>query len=182
MNYDRVKSMNSPQHHYNFCSRCKGDLEKKSENLLICKKCNFHFYLNPVPCNGLILENSKGELLIIKRKYDPGKGMFDIPGGFVDPDETLEESMIRESKEELNFEPKDIKYLNSYSDSYLFQGVNFKTIIAVFYAKTDKEYFEAYDDVGEVLFCSKEEAKNLEFGFSYIKKAIDDYLSKTGYN
>ncbi|MCK5604671.1 bifunctional nicotinamide-nucleotide adenylyltransferase/Nudix hydroxylase [Candidatus Pacearchaeota archaeon] len=41
-----------------------------------------------------------GHILIIKRKFNPGKGLWALPGGFVDSHETVEESAIRELKEE----------------------------------------------------------------------------------
>ena len=41
-----------------------------------------------------------GHVLMIKRKFNPGKGLWALPGGFVNPDEQIEESAIRELKEE----------------------------------------------------------------------------------
>jgi len=39
-------------------------------------------------------------VLLIKRKYDPYKGMWALPGGFVEDDEELEAAAIRELEEE----------------------------------------------------------------------------------
>lgn len=47
-------------------------------------------------------------VLLIKRKYEPFKGMWAIPGGFVLQDESLEEAVERELKEETGVE---INYL-----------------------------------------------------------------------
>lgn len=41
-----------------------------------------------------------GKILMIKRNFDPGVSKFDLPGGFVDPDENIEEAAVREAKEE----------------------------------------------------------------------------------
>lgn len=41
-----------------------------------------------------------GHILLVKRKAEPGKGLWALPGGFVDPEETLETAMLRELKEE----------------------------------------------------------------------------------
>lgn len=41
-----------------------------------------------------------GHILLIKRKATPGSGLWALPGGFIDIDETIEESMLRELKEE----------------------------------------------------------------------------------
>lgn len=167
-----------PYHHFKFCPQCQGDVEQVKDNELVCKKCGFHIYLNPVPCNALILENSKGEILLIIRKYDPGKGSLDVPGGFVDPKESLEESMIRETKEELGFEPQNLEYVGSYSDRYLFQGINYHTICAVFSIKTEYTDFKALDDIGEIKFYGKDELPYGQFAFPYINQALRDYLGR----
>ncbi len=39
--------------------------------------------------------------------------MLGCPGGFTDNDETIEESAIRECREELGLEPKHLEYLCS---------------------------------------------------------------------
>jgi len=41
-----------------------------------------------------------GHLLVIKRKASPGKGMMALPGGFINPNEKLDDAVIRELKEE----------------------------------------------------------------------------------
>lgn len=41
-----------------------------------------------------------GHILMIKRKFNPGKGLWALPGGFLDGHETIEESAVRELKEE----------------------------------------------------------------------------------
>lgn len=42
----------------------------------------------------------RGRVLMIKRKDFPGKGLLALPGGFVNPDETLIDACVRELKEE----------------------------------------------------------------------------------
>ncbi len=46
------------------------------------------------------LTNSKGEVLVVKKKYSGLKGMWSIPAGFVQEGETLDEAAVREVKEE----------------------------------------------------------------------------------
>ncbi len=41
-----------------------------------------------------------GHVLVIRRGFQPGKGLLALPGGFLAPDATLEDSAIRELKEE----------------------------------------------------------------------------------
>lgn len=48
--------------------------------------------------DGVVVQG--GHILLVKRKAEPGRGLWALPGGFVDPDETLEQAVIRELKEE----------------------------------------------------------------------------------
>ena len=41
-----------------------------------------------------------GHILLIKRKFNPGKGLYALPGGFLNREESIEECAIRELKEE----------------------------------------------------------------------------------
>jgi len=48
----------------------------------------------------VIIPNNNGEVLVIRRGHTPFEGMWCLPGGLVDPGETLEAAAIREVKEE----------------------------------------------------------------------------------
>jgi bifunctional NMN adenylyltransferase/nudix hydrolase len=41
-----------------------------------------------------------GHILLVKRRSSPGKGLWALPGGFLDAEETLEEGALRELREE----------------------------------------------------------------------------------
>ncbi|TCV81226.1 bifunctional nicotinamide-nucleotide adenylyltransferase/Nudix hydroxylase [Sulfurirhabdus autotrophica] len=41
-----------------------------------------------------------GHVLLVKRKTEPGKGLWALPGGFVDQNERLDDAVLRELKEE----------------------------------------------------------------------------------
>lgn len=58
----------------------------------------------PVRCVGGILHDQEGRLLLIQRAHDPGRGLWSIPGGRVEPGETDSEALIREMREETGFE------------------------------------------------------------------------------
>ncbi len=45
-----------------------------------------------------------GHVLLVERKHDPGRGLWALPGGFVEPDETLRDAALRELQEETAIE------------------------------------------------------------------------------
>lgn len=61
----------------------------------------------------VIIEGDK--ILLIKRGNSPFKGNWALPGGFVGWDETTEETVIKEAKEETNLEVGDLRLVGVYS-------------------------------------------------------------------
>jgi 8-oxo-dGTP diphosphatase len=53
-----------------------------------------------IPCVGAVIRDGAGRLLLIKRGHEPGKGLWSIPGGRVEPGESDESALVREVREE----------------------------------------------------------------------------------
>lgn len=161
---------------YSFCPQCKGDLENASErDLLTCKECGFHFYDSPKPCNALVATKDD-KILFIKRKIEPKKGYLDLPGGFVESGESLEESMVREAREELNVEVKDVRYLMSTFDTYEYQGAHYSTICSFFEGEIPEgAEVQASDDAEEPEFIHINDIPMDKLAFEGIKKVIELY-------
>jgi len=53
-----------------------------------------------VPCVGAIVHDATGRLLLIRRGHEPGRGLWSVPGGRVEPGETLSAAVEREVREE----------------------------------------------------------------------------------
>ena len=58
-----------------------------------CDNCGFTYYANPCSATAAFIINEDGEMLVVRRGKEPAKGTLDLPGGFADMDETLEEAM-----------------------------------------------------------------------------------------
>lgn len=56
------------------------------------------------------------EALLIQRKHDPFAGMWALPGGFVDMDETAEQAVVRELEEETGLRLEKLKQLFTFSE------------------------------------------------------------------
>src|SRR4051812_38736521 len=53
-----------------------------------------------VPCVGAVVHDAAGRLLLIQRGHEPSLGLWSLPGGRVEPGESLEEAVEREVREE----------------------------------------------------------------------------------
>ncbi|OQY49871.1 MAG: hypothetical protein B6230_07385 [Desulfobacteraceae bacterium 4572_89] len=104
---------------YKFCPLCKGEFEKKrlihhEPERLVCKDCNFIFYLDPKLVACTIAETKNG-VVLQRRNKEPKKGYWVLPGGYVDRGETLEEAAKREFFEETGLHTKINGLLGTYS-------------------------------------------------------------------
>lgn len=64
-----------------------------------------------VDCIIICNKNNQNQILLIKRKNNPFKDSWALPGGFVDMDEDLDEAAFREVQEETNIKLESIKQL-----------------------------------------------------------------------
>jgi len=112
-----------------------------------------------------------GNILLIKRGRDPYKGFWAIPGGHVDFDETVEQAVRREVKEETGLTVSKLSLLGIYSDP----GRHPKQVIAVAYKVETTGEPEAGDDAEEFAWFSPDKLPpNLAFDH---KKIISDFPS-----
>jgi hypothetical protein len=58
---------------FEYCPKCKVKLERKSNEFIKCKNCDFEYYINSVTAVTAILTNNKNEILLIKRAKNPAK-------------------------------------------------------------------------------------------------------------
>jgi 8-oxo-dGTP diphosphatase len=53
-----------------------------------------------IPCVGAVIKDAAGRLLLIRRGHEPGKGLWSVPGGRIEPGESDESALVREVREE----------------------------------------------------------------------------------
>ncbi|MCH8193027.1 MAG: NUDIX domain-containing protein [Planctomycetes bacterium] len=106
------------------CPRCgAAGLSRPNVNKWVCPQCKFQLYLNTAAAVCALIQDDRGRLLVTVRANDPKKGFWDLPGGFVDPDESAEHAVIREVREELGLRVSSTDYLCSRpNSSYPFRG------------------------------------------------------------
>jgi len=159
------------------CPHCgSGNFKVNNEKSKKCADCGFAFYMNASAAVAGFITNEKGDLLVCKRAKEPAKGTYDLPGGFVDNDESAEQAIIRELKEELNAHATEVKYLFSLPNTYLYSGLTIPTLDLFFECKLENyELLKAADDVAGFEFMNPGELNPENFGLNSIKKAIISY-------
>lgn len=141
-----------------------------------CDFCQFHYYQNSAAASGAFILH-EGRLVLCVRAKDPAKGMLDLPGGFVDFDESVETATRREILEELNLNVRDFTYLCSAPNNYLYRGVPYKTsdLFFVCYAD-DIGNIVAADDVEGYLLLKPSEVDPARLAFPSTRLAFCEFL------
>ena len=71
-----------------------------------------------VPCVGGVVRDDAGRLLLIRRGHAPSRGLWSLPGGRVEPGETLEAAVVREVREETGLEAELVEPLGTIDYTY----------------------------------------------------------------
>lgn len=103
---------------YKFCSNCGARLEStQSLEPQHCTSCGTYHYHNSKPCAGALVIQD-GNVLLVKRKVEPFKGWWDIPGGFLEAGEHPEDGAKREVREETGLDVRLTRLHGIYMDTY----------------------------------------------------------------
>lgn len=164
---------------YKSCPCCSEKLSHKGGNLLVCSGCNFNLYVNPSPCCDVIIEDERGQIMLVKRKDPPKQGWWDIPGGFMVPDEDAQTSAKREIKEELDVDIEVNEIIGAYPERYEHNNIEIPLLVIFVNAKITQGTIKVGDDVSDYKYFSKEEILDQRIGFNSTKMALRDYLKNT---
>lgn len=163
----------------NYCRRCGSVFIKKDNHVFTCKNSHI-IYANASPAVAVIIINQQGDILITKRARDPKKGQLDLPGGYCDGPENLENALYRELEEELGLLSHQYtapKYVYSGIDYYDYsqESLPFLSCTFVVYLK-EMVTIEPKDDVAEAYFVPVDSVKPKDFCYSNIQNAFTTYV------
>ncbi|MEG1564381.1 MAG: NUDIX domain-containing protein [Bacteroides sp.] len=166
--------MEHPLSSFSHCPKCGSNLfSVHNEKSKQCDCCGFVYYFNPSAATVALIMNTQNELLVCRRAKDPAKGTLDLPGGFIDLNETAEEGVAREVLEETGVKIENSSYLFSLPNLYVYSGFTVHTLDLFFRCTiADTDHLEANDDVAEAFFVPLNQIKTDDFGLSSIRKGL----------
>lgn len=167
---------------FKFCPLCANqNISNINNRKWECPDCGFVLYNNSATAVGVIIINNLGQVLLEVRAKEPKLGMLDLPGGFVEHDESTEQACLRECREELGVGINVLKYLCTFPNTYEYKNIQYKTCDIFFVAKIkdDEKFNLQIDEVSDVKWCSLEnqhDLVNLSLAFDSAYHALNFYL------
>ena len=168
---------------FKYCPRCgAAALRRVGSKLLQCGACGFELYLNVAAAVAGLIVDGQGRLLITVRGKEPGKGKWDLPGGFADPSESAEEALQREVWEEVGLEVTATRYLGSYPNTYEYMGVPYATMDMGFVCQVrdTSQAGPRESDIEAVLFEPPGVIDLGRFAFHSVARLVERYRKGTG--
>jgi 8-oxo-dGTP diphosphatase len=164
---------------WNYCPICSKKLIEANDGQDMrphCPDCYKFYYYNPIPAACCFLTNSDGELLMVQRSVEPRKGLWTLPGGFVESGETTEQGALRELEEETGLIGEGLSLLGVSSLGGKGGGV----IVIAYEVKVWQGEMEAKTDAMDLGFFSYENRPEVAFEVHQNLLEIYDSVRKNG--
>ena len=163
-------SLNPALEDVSHCPRCGGQADVAFPRLLTCPSCGYGAYYNPKPVAAALTETRDGRIILLRRGFEPGRGLWTIPGGFVDLGETVEEAARREAMEELGISIELTGLLGVYSRA------DDRVILIVHTAVTDDEP-RLTEEATEITIVERDAIPWDGLAFWSTEQALRDHLA-----
>jgi NAD+ diphosphatase len=163
---------------FKFCPSCASTHFMFPDNRrFLCNDCGFTYYHNIAAAIAIVF-TFEDKVLFTVRNVAPDKGKWDLPGGFIDPNENAEEAACREIREELGLDLKtaDLKYITTSPNNYLYKNVPYRTL-DIFYEcelTSNEISVAAADEIQKLIWVKRSEIDLNQIGFVSIRKVIGE--------
>lgn len=156
---------------FNMCPMCGSrKIEWKDGKKWLCPDCGFDLYNNVATAVGIVLYDDYGNILFEVRAKEPRKGFLCLPGGFVDPDESAEEAVVRECREEMEADILGAEFLCTFPNTYVYKNIEYKTCDIFFKAKLSSNYKDMQEFIKTL---HREESEVVGFEIHKVATAAD---------
>ncbi|MBN2150731.1 MAG: NUDIX hydrolase [Candidatus Lokiarchaeota archaeon] len=111
------------------------------------------------------------KVVLITRKNPPHEGKLALPGGFLDPDETVEQCCVREAKEETSLDVEIVRIVGVYSDPK--RDPRGRTVSATYLCKRVGGEVKGRDDASSAAWYDVQAVRHATLAFDHGKMLED---------
>jgi ADP-ribose pyrophosphatase YjhB (NUDIX family) len=133
-----------------------------------CPACGWTLYVNPVPAVVALIQRGP-RLLLTRRARPPYPGTWDLPGGFLEGDESPEVGLRREFWEELGVRVQGARFLGFAKDRYGPRGFPILTLV---YRTTVAGQPRPADDVSEARWFPRQRVPWRQIAFPGLRRLL----------
>ncbi|MBQ8098734.1 MAG: NUDIX domain-containing protein [Bacteroidaceae bacterium] len=138
-----------------------------------CHDCGFEMFQNAAAAVVGVVMNPQGQLLVARRSRQPAIHTLDLPGGFVDKGEDLEQALTRELKEETGLILSPRQWLFSIPNIYRYSGLDVYTVDNFFLCQASGNVtLHPNDDVADLFWLPWKELRPDDFGLASIAQGV----------
>ncbi len=125
----------------------------------VCPSCGWIHFADPKVAAAVLVEKDN-QILLVRRVYNPHRGKWSLPAGFVNAGEDPAEAARRECLEETGLNVRVTRLLDIHAGREHAGGADF---IIVYQAEMLDGHLTAADDVDAVDWFSREDLPELAF-------------------
>jgi 8-oxo-dGTP diphosphatase len=167
---DPATALNPALRDVRFCPRCGQPADVEYPRFMSCPHCGYGAYYNPKPVAAAIPATLDGRIILLRRGFDPGKGLWTFPGGFVDLGESVEDAARRETMEELEIDVELGPVVGVYSRPE-------DRVVLIVYAATTTQEPRTTEEATEVRAFAPRELPWDTLAFWSTERALREFLS-----
>lgn len=147
----------------NYCPQCGGPLQDRlahGRTRRYCPACDRVVFRDPKVAAGMLATREDGAVLLVRRRFGPGQGLWSIPAGFVEHDEAPSLTAVRECREETGLDVALDGLLDVISEERLLGEAAF---LIVYHGQVRDGQLQAGDDADRAAFFGLEDLPPLAF-------------------
>ena len=157
---------------HRFCGKCGAKTQRhERERAMVCSRCGIHAYPRLSP--SIIVLIHRGEEILLARNHRFPEGMYSTLAGFVEPGESIEQTLVREVAEEVGVKVKNLQYLGS--QPWPFPN----SLMLGFHAEYDSgEIVVQEEEIADARWFRYDDLPDIPGSMAISRWLIEDYLAK----
>ncbi len=148
------------------------ELREESERIRpVCPRCGYvHYFAPQVAAVAIVTRAEDEKFLLVQRGEDPGKGLWGLPGGFVELGETVDDALPREILEETGYEIEIGKLLGVWS--FFNDAKKIAGVALVYETRVARGELNISSDCTDAAWVTYERALEFQIAFETHREAL----------